>query len=121
MMVVSTEGPHDAQETTISRLGIAPYVDLLVTSSMEGLTKRGGLLKRALDKAGCAPGAVIYAGDSIKCDIAPARALGVRAIFHWRVRPGTRRRRDGSGTCGFETLFAQGAQLLQRKGQHAGL
>ena len=80
-VMVVTEGPHDAQETTILRLGLAPYVDLLVTSSMEGLTKRAGLLKRALDKAGCAPSAAIYVGDSIECDIVPAQALGVRAIF----------------------------------------
>lgn len=80
-VMVVTEGPHDAQETTISRLGIAPYVDLLVTSSIERLTKRTGLLKRALDKARCAPSAIIYVGDSIECDIVPARALGVRAIY----------------------------------------
>lgn len=80
-VMVVTEGPHDAQETTISRLGLAPYVDLLVTASMERLTKRDGLLKRALEKAGCTPGAAIYVGDSVECDIAPAQALGVRAIF----------------------------------------
>ncbi len=80
-VMVVTEGPHDAQETTISRLGLAPYVDLLVTSGREGLTKRAGLLKRALDKAGCAPSAAIYVGDSVECDIVPARALGVRAIL----------------------------------------
>ena len=80
-IMIVTEGPHDAQETTVSRLGLTPYVDLLVTSSMEGLTKRNGLLKRALDKAGCAPGAAIYVGDSIECDIVPAHALGVCTIF----------------------------------------
>lgn len=80
-VMVVTEGPHDAQETTISRLGIAPYVDLLVTSSTERLTKRAGLLQRALEKAGCAPTAVIYVGDSVECDVLPARALGVRTFF----------------------------------------
>jgi putative hydrolase of the HAD superfamily len=80
-VMVVTEGPHDAQENTISRLGIAPYVDLLVTSSQERLTKRAGLLQRALENAGCAPSAVIYVGDSVECDIIPARALGVRTIF----------------------------------------
>jgi putative hydrolase of the HAD superfamily len=80
-VMVVTEGPHDAQETTISRLGLAPYVDLLVTSSMERLTKHTGLLQRALDKANCAPAAVIYVGDSVECDIIPAKALGIRVIF----------------------------------------
>ena len=80
-IMIVTEGPHDAQETTISRLGIAHFVDLLITSSREGLTKRDGLLKRALDNARCTPGAAIYVGDSVECDIAPARALGIRVIY----------------------------------------
>ena len=46
-----------------------------------GLTKRNGLLKRALDKAGCALGAAIDVGDSVECDIVPAHALGVCTIF----------------------------------------
>jgi FMN phosphatase YigB (HAD superfamily) len=40
IMVVS-EGPHDAQEATLKRLGIAPLVDLLVTSAAERTSKQG--------------------------------------------------------------------------------
>ena len=54
IMVVS-EGPHDAQEATLERLGIAPLADLLVTSAAEKTSKRGGLLKIALGRAQCAP------------------------------------------------------------------
>ena len=114
------EGPHDAQETTISRLGIAPYVDLLVTSSREGLTKCGGLLKCALDKAGCAPSAAIYVGDSVECDIAPARALGVRAIYAGEQDQAPEDVEMSASLAGLTKLFSQGAQLLLRKGQHAG-
>ena len=120
-IMVVTEGPHDAQETTISRLGIAPYVDLLVTSSREGLTKCGGLLKCALDKAGCAPSAAIYVGDSVECDIAPARALGVRAIYAGEQDQAPEDVETSASLAGLTKLFSQGAQLLLRKGQHVSL
>lgn len=79
IMVVS-EGPHDAQETTLGRLGMAGYADLLVTSAQEGKSKAEGLLGIAMDKAGVAPEDMIYIGDNYDRDIVPAQALGVRAI-----------------------------------------
>jgi hypothetical protein len=51
-----TEGLHDAQETTISRLGIAPYVDLLVTSlerAAASLPMKPGKVERR-EKRSCA-------------------------------------------------------------------
>ena len=80
IMVVS-EGPHDAQEATLARLGIAPLVDLLVTSAAERTSKRGGLLKIALGRAQCLPHELIYVGDSLENDIWPAQELGVQAIY----------------------------------------
>ena len=71
-MVVS-EGPHDAQEATLARLGIAPLVDLLVTLAAERTSKRGGLLKIALGRAQCLPHELIYVGDSLENDIWPRR------------------------------------------------
>ena len=118
-IMVVTEGPHDAQATTISRLGIAPYVDLLVTSRREGLQMRR-VLKCALDKAGCAPSAAIYVGDSVECDIAPARALGIRAIYAGEQDQAPDVETSAS-LADLTKLFSQGAQLLQHKGQHAGL
>jgi len=80
IMVVS-EGPHDAQETTLARLGLAPYVDLLITSGQEKRSKRDGLLKIALAKAGCSPQSCVFIGDNMECDILPALALGMRAFY----------------------------------------
>ena len=79
-MVVS-EGPHDAQEATIERLGLAPLVDLLVTSAAEKTSKRGGLLKLALGRARCAPYELIYTGDSLENDIWPAQEAGIPSIY----------------------------------------
>jgi putative hydrolase of the HAD superfamily len=80
IMVVS-EGPHDAQETTLARLGLAPFVDLLVTSGQERRSKREGLLKVALERAGCDPQSCIFIGDNMECDILPALALGMEAFY----------------------------------------
>ena len=80
LMVVS-EGPHEAQELTLERLGLAPYVDLLITSGREGRSKKDGLLKIALAKAGCAPTKCVFIGDNMECDILPTLAMGVRAFY----------------------------------------
>jgi putative hydrolase of the HAD superfamily len=79
--LVVSEGPHDAQQATIERLGIASEVDLLVTSAGEGLAKTDGLLERALDRAGCRPRELLYVGDSIERDIEPALALGIACAY----------------------------------------
>ena len=80
IMIVS-EGPHDAQESTLERLGISPLVDLLVTSAAEKTSKRSGLLKIALGRAHCAAQELIYVGDSLAHDIGPAHEAGVPAIY----------------------------------------
>jgi putative hydrolase of the HAD superfamily len=80
-IMVVTEGPHDAQETTLQRLELTPYVDLLVTSSREQTSKTEGLLGIALQKAACAPGEILYVGDSLESDILPAQKLGVRCLY----------------------------------------
>ena len=80
-VMIVTEGPQDAQETTLERLGLAQYADLLVTSGKERVSKRDGLLKRALEIAACNPDELIYIGDSLVSDVLPAMVLGVRTIY----------------------------------------
>jgi FMN phosphatase YigB (HAD superfamily) len=80
IMVVS-EGPHDAQEVTLKRLGIELLADLLVISTAKKTFKRGGLLKIALGRARCAPHELIYVGDSLENDIGPAQEAGVPNIY----------------------------------------
>lgn len=80
VMVIS-EGPHDAQQTTIERLGIATMVDLLVTSAAEGTAKSDGLFERALARAGCEPEELLYVGDSLDRDIRPTSILGIASVY----------------------------------------
>lgn len=80
VMVVS-EGPHDAQATTIDRLGIASDVDLLVTSAAEGASKSDGLFEIALARAGCEPHEVLFVGNSVERDIVPTAALGIPSVY----------------------------------------
>jgi putative hydrolase of the HAD superfamily len=86
VMVIS-EGPHDAQERTVERLGIAPGIDLLVTSSGEQASKSDGLFEKALARADCEPRELLYAGDSIERDIAPASALGIATVYVGEEEP----------------------------------
>lgn len=79
-MVIS-EGPHDAQLTTIERLGIAPSIDLLVTSAGEQASKSDGLFEKALERAGCKRHEILYVGDSVERDIAPTSALGIANVY----------------------------------------
>jgi putative hydrolase of the HAD superfamily len=79
VMVIS-EGPHDAQETTIKRLGITPRIDLLVTSAGEQVSKSDGLFEKALERAGCERHEVLYVGDSVDRDIVPTCALGIANV-----------------------------------------
>lgn len=80
VMVVS-EGPHDAQSATIERLDIASYIDLLVTSAGEGISKSDGLFEKALERAGCDHHEVLYVGDSLARDIVPTSALGIANVY----------------------------------------
>jgi putative hydrolase of the HAD superfamily len=80
VMVIS-EGPQDAQETTIDRLGIAPSIDLLVTSAGEQVSKTDGLFERALERAGCERHEGLYVGDSVERDIVPTCALGIANVY----------------------------------------
>jgi putative hydrolase of the HAD superfamily len=80
-VLVISEGPHDAQETTIERLGIASSVDLLVTSSGEGRSKSNGLFAKALARAGCQGHELLYVGDSLDRDIVPTSALGIANAY----------------------------------------
>ena len=85
-ILVVSEGPHDAQELTIARLGLAPYVDLLVTSGQERRSKQEGLLKIALEKAGCLPKNCVFIGDNMECDILPALHWGRRHSMSVKMR-----------------------------------
>ena len=51
-IVIITEGPQDAQEWTIEKLGLAEHVDVLVIMNKFGKSKIEGLFARVLEALG---------------------------------------------------------------------
>ena len=79
-VAVITEGPQDAQERTVERLGLAAQVDFLATTSRFEVSKTGGLFGRVLRHLDVDATDVAYVGDSQARDMAPAAATGIFAI-----------------------------------------
>lgn len=80
-IAVVSEGPHDAQEWTLRKLGIASSIDLLITSGQERCSKADGLLAAALRRMDCRAERLLYVGDSWERDVVPAQALGIRVLW----------------------------------------
>jgi putative hydrolase of the HAD superfamily len=79
--IIITEGPQDAQALTIERLGLSPYIDTLITSAAYGTSKSEGLFEIALREIGCPPSDMLYIGDSLDRDYAPANGLGIPCLL----------------------------------------
>lgn len=85
-VIVISEGPRDAQEITLEKLGIKGFVDKLFTASVEGTSKTENLFPVVLNKLKCQPKEIFYIGDSEKRDITPAKQADIDAIlFNSRV------------------------------------
>lgn len=80
-IVIISEGPQDAQELTINRLGLAPFIDTLITSAAYETSKSDGLFEIALEKMGCSASQMLYVGDNVMRDYIPAEALGITAVL----------------------------------------
>lgn len=81
-IVVVTEGPQDGQEWTLQQLGLAPLVDVLVTTSAFKTTKVDGLFGKVLEHLGVAAKEVVFVGDNYERDVLPAREVGILAIHY---------------------------------------
>lgn len=81
-IIVITEGPQDAQEWTIRELGIAPYVDILVTTNEVGRSKVDGLFSIVLEKYDIEAGDIVYVGDNEARDVVSARSEGLLAVLY---------------------------------------
>lgn len=79
-VAVITEGPQDAQEWTLEKLGLAEYVDLLVTTNKFGKSKVDGLFGTVLDYLGIEGMDMVYIGDSFERDMLPAGREGIMTI-----------------------------------------
>jgi putative hydrolase of the HAD superfamily len=81
----------------LDRVGLGPLLDAVLTSAGEGAPKPSAVIfRRALARAGCAPGDALHVGDSLEEDVVGARAAGIPAVLL---------RRDGSpGPAGVPTV-----------------
>lgn len=79
-IVVVTEGPQDAQERAVEKLGIVDKIDVLVTSNRFGISKTNGLFPKVLEDLGINASDMVYIGDSEERDMVPARAAEILSI-----------------------------------------
>ena len=84
-IAIITERPHDSAEHAIAALGLLPYVDLLVTTGGERMSKPDGLFTRALERMDTDAVHTTIVGDKIDRDIRPALEAGMKAI--WYLQP----------------------------------
>ena len=62
--------------------GLLPYIDLVVSSAEEGVSKPDlRIFEIALERAGCAAREALMVGDRIDNDVRPARALGMGTVW----------------------------------------
>jgi FMN phosphatase YigB (HAD superfamily) len=71
----------DDYRRAFQSMGFAPYIDAIVTSLETGFLKpHRAMFEAAILAAKCRPEQCVMVGDSEQADIAPAVALGMRAI-----------------------------------------
>ncbi len=72
----------------LAALGLAPYFGPLVISAHEGLRKPDvRLFRRACQRAGLPPEAILHVGDRRAMDLEPARRAGLHALLVDRAAP----------------------------------
>lgn len=78
--VIANQNPGTTQR--LEAFGILQYIDLVVASAEEKLSKPDPrIFLLALERAGCAPEEAVMIGDRLDNDIAPAKALGMKAVW----------------------------------------
>ena len=66
----------------LEQYGILPYVDLIVASAEEGVSKPDRrIFEIALRRSNCTPEQAVMIGDRIDNDILPAKAMGMRTVW----------------------------------------
>ena len=69
-------------EKRLARFGLRDYFEVICASAEEGVDKPDpALFRRALERAGCAPGDAVMIGDRTDNDVAPAKSLGMQTVL----------------------------------------
>ena len=69
-------------EQRLARFGLRDYFEVICASAEEGVDKPDpALFRRALERAGCAPGDAVMIGDRTDNDVAPAKSLGMQTVL----------------------------------------
>lgn len=69
-------------EGRLREMGLLPYIDLVVASAEEGVSKPDQrIFEIALDRAHCPAREALMVGDRIDNDIRPARRLGMQTVW----------------------------------------
>jgi putative hydrolase of the HAD superfamily len=81
-VVIVSNNVLDEQREKLRHCGLDAFVDALVVSEQERISKPDPeIFRRALARVGAGPGAAVMVGDSWSADVAGARAAGIRAVW----------------------------------------
>jgi HAD superfamily hydrolase (TIGR01549 family) len=81
-VVVVSNNVLEEQRDKLRHCGLHSWVDALVVSGEEGVSKPDPeIFRRALARVGCDAAAAVMVGDSWAADIGGARAAGIRAVW----------------------------------------
>lgn len=82
VLACNTQRPIAYRRRTLAAAGLADCFDALVLSSDVGVAKPDPRFYAAVaDAAGCAPGAILFVGDTLDKDVSGPRAFGMRAAM----------------------------------------
>jgi putative hydrolase of the HAD superfamily len=85
-VVVVSNNVLEEQREKLRHCGLDAWVDALVVSESEGISKPDPeIFRRALARVGCEAADAVMVGDSWAADIAGARAAGIRAVWFNRL------------------------------------
>ena len=81
-VAVLSNGNQEQQEDKISRTGLGPYVDAILTSELLGVAKPSPrAFELACHRLGVRPSETAYVGDRLDIDAIAAGAAGLRGIW----------------------------------------
>lgn len=82
---IGTDMTADIQYRKLEVLGMAPYVDMIVTSEEAGVEKpQRKFFELCVNKAGCLANECVFIGDNIQKDVNGAIAAGLCGIWYTR-------------------------------------